>query len=113
MPSRNRNWVFTLNNPVLPEDDPSNFLSTAMYCVWQLEKGESGTIHIQGYCIFRTLKSLSSLRTLQSRAHWEIRRGTHAEAKAYCTKEDSRHLVDGSAVAGEFGYEPRGSGPRS
>lgn len=108
MPPRHRNWVFTLNNPVFPLDNPRVWAVGVQYCVWQLESGESGTPHIQGYVVFKHKKSLNQMKALHGRAHWEVRRGNHAEAKAYCLKNEGR-LAEGE----EFGDEPRGAGHRS
>lgn len=106
--SRARNWVFTLNSPVFPADNPRIWATNAKYCIWQLEAGSEGTVHVQGYLVYSTVKSLAQLKRLNPRIHWEVRAGTHAQAKAYCTKEESR-----SAVGEEWGDEPPGSGHRS
>lgn len=98
--SKSRNWVFTINNPdtdvcVVGEGPLDSLLreqSNVRYAVYQLERGnDSNVVHAQGYLV------LSSPRghrwvcdTLGGRAHVEPRRGTHAEAKAYCTKADTR-----------------------
>lgn len=71
------------------------------YCVWQKEQGEAGTSHLQGYVVFTSKKVLNQMKDLDRTAHWEIRRGNHAQAKEYCTKEDTRK--DGPW---EFGNEP-------
>lgn len=81
------NWVFTLNNPQ-PEENPSFWPSR--YVVYQLERGEEGTPHYQGYIVFYSNKTLSAVKKINPRAHWDLRRGTHDEARAYCTKEDTR-----------------------
>lgn len=61
------------------------------YHVWQLERGENGTEHFQGYIELRGARVLSSLRPyLDGRAHWEPRRGSQAQAIEYCTKADTR-----------------------
>ncbi len=104
------NWVFTLNNPfengvvgVLPADgtEPKEW-PDVKYCVYQYEEGEKGTPHWQGYVCFTSQKRLSWVQKFCSgRAHWERRRGSHKQAKDYCTKSESR-------LAGpiEFGVEP-------
>ncbi len=58
--------------------------------VWQKEKGENGTVHLQGYVAFSVRKSLATMKNVNGSAHWEVRRGTHDEAKAYCMKPESR-----------------------
>lgn len=91
-------WVFTINNPE-SDEVPKEFIDT-QYCVWQRE--EVGTPHLQGYVIFNTQKRISWLKShCHPTAHWEKREGTHDQAKAYCTKEDSR-----KAGPWETGEEP-------
>ena len=91
-------WMFTINNPSsneLPAGWPD-----VEYCVWQREKGAQGTEHLQGYVIFSGKKRMQWLkRHCNQAAHWEPRRGSHLQAKEYCSKEQSR--VDGPWEAGE------------
>lgn len=103
-----RAWVFTLNNP---EDEQLPVVwkhDGSVYCVWQLESGESGTPHLQGYVVFCKAMRLSACKRVDSNAHWESRKGTHEQAKAYCTKDESR--VRGPWTYGE---EPKGCGKRT
>lgn len=60
--------------------------------VYQLERGESGTDHLQGYVEFTTRRTLTAAKRLldQPTAHLERRRGSRAQAIDYCTKEDTR-----------------------
>lgn len=83
------NWIFTLNNPDIQFEaiwrpDKMKFL------VGQLEKGENGTMHYQGY--FRLIKRtrFGGVKKLVPQAHLEPRKGTHTQAYDYCTKEDTR-----------------------
>ena len=55
------NWVFTLNNPQ-PEENPSFWPSR--YVVYQLERGEEGTPHYQGYIVFYSNKTLSAVKKM-------------------------------------------------
>lgn len=102
-----RFWCFTLNNPT-ELLDPEEW-TNVRYCIYQLEIGEQGTEHFQGYlecnrgCRLAALKKLDGLET----AHFEVRRGTQKEAIAYCRKEDSR--VEGPW---EFGEPSGGQGTR-
>ena len=100
MSAQNVNWLFTINNPTSP-DIPKSW-SNVKYCIWQLEEGENGTSHLQGYVILKKKGTLAAVKRLDRHAHWEIRRGTHAQAKEYCSKEETRK--DGPW---EFGEEPR------
>lgn len=102
-----RAYVFTINNPT-EEETPSLEKWGAQYLVFQKERGESGTDHFQGYVYFKGKQRMSYLKKLNSRAHWEVRRGTHDEAYAYCTKEDTR--IDGPF---EFGIAPNQQGKRT
>ncbi len=86
------NWVFTINNPN-DSESPLEWPPQVSYCVWQLEEGDKGTRHWQGYLQLPQKKTLSYLKkNLNSRAHFEHRRGTHQEARAYCMKEGA---IDG------------------
>jgi len=79
------------------------------YCVWQKEKGEQGTEHWQGYVQFSQNMRLAALKKMSPTAHWEERRGSHTQAKAYCMKEDTRvdgpweHGVDQGGDSGQNG----------
>ncbi len=57
------------------------------YLVFQSEKGSSGTLHYQGYLEFKNPVSWTGTKILLYGAHVEARRGTAAQASAYCQKE--------------------------
>lgn len=58
------------------------------YAIYQLEEGENGTPHYQGYLILSTKKALSHMRNaFAGEAHWEIARGTPSQNRTYCSKE--------------------------
>jgi len=89
-------WCFTINN-ASNEDYPDAWLARARaqcgadYCIWQFEVGEEGTPHIQGYlCCDRRVRLSALKQATGSRGHWEPRRGSHAQARAYCQKSDTR-----------------------
>lgn len=108
---RSRGWCFTLNNPtevqiLIPQSWPNSEVDETgyKYLVYQLERGESGTPHLQGYVYYATLKSLKQMRELftrENQAHWECARGTPRQNQKYCTKNESR--IDGPW---EFGDVP-------
>ena len=77
------------------------------YLVYQLERGDGGTPHLQGYVYYDTAKSLRSVKERFPRAHLEKARGSPADNRRYCTKSDTR--VDGPW---EFGQLPK-QGKRS
>ena len=95
-----RAWCFTLNNPAFsPGDLPLH--GKERYVVWQLEKGEQGTTHIQGYMEMTTPTRLASMKEWLPSAHFEPRRGTPQQARDYCMKVESRQ--EGPWERGVFG----------
>lgn len=94
-----RNAVFTINNPT--EDDiPDLEKWSAIYIVYQKEKGDEGTEHYQGYVEFSKRMTMKTLKKINARAHWEKRKGNQRQAREYCMKEDTR--IDGPWELGEF-----------
>lgn len=90
----NKNWCFTWNNPSLDSVGLADILFPhASYLVFQLEVGECGTTHFQGYVQFTTRKRLTTIKGYLPQAHWEIARGSAEANRTYCTKSESR--VDG------------------
>lgn len=95
-----RCYCFTVNNPDANSYPVHNPLLTKCL-VYQLETGESGTPHLQGYVEFATRRTLSSAKSYPGldRAHLEVRRGSKKDAIAYCCKESGR--VDGPWIFGD------------
>lgn len=58
--------------------------------VCQLEAGDNGTPHYQGYANFTRAKRLAAVKKLLARAHWEVARGDAASNILYCSKEEGR-----------------------
>lgn len=86
-PLTSKIWSFTHNNPEdlqLPKTWPG-----VLYCVWQLEKGEEGTPHLQGTVKFDKNKKLSGLKKIDARASWSVTRSEQGSVN-YCQKEKSR-----------------------
>ena len=93
MGSKCKRWVFTLNNPhehSVTVLDLRNILKEHCdYAIFQLEKGENGTFHYQGYVHLKRRLRLAQLKnelTLPT-AHFEQASGTGAQNKAYCSKD--------------------------
>lgn len=88
-------WCFTLNNP--PETNTCNenvycvgFDPDKMdYLVQGIERGKSGTLHIQGYVAFHKRSRLTQLKKWLPTAHWEAAKGSPAQNLEYCTKDHS------------------------
>lgn len=96
-------WCFTYNN--YTEDDVARLESLGgnlersglRYLVFGREVGESGTPHLQGYCIFTSRRRLRSLRELiGERGHFEVSRGTPQQASDYCKKE--RNFIEFGSI---------------
>ncbi len=88
--TRARSYCFTLNN--YTEEDHDFLLQlcpdVAKYIILGRETAGSGTPHLQGYVHWRNGRTLNGLTGyLDGRIHWEIRRGTHAQAITYCKKD--------------------------
>lgn len=97
--ARSRGWCFTLNNPTV--GDRGEFDEELCdYLVYQLEKGENGTPHLQGYVYWKTMKSLRQMKKWLPRAHFEKARGSPEQNKTYCTKAEGR--LDGPWEHGEM-----------
>lgn len=84
-----RCWCFTINNPT-EEERTLPQCWDAKYAVWQYEKGENDTPHIQGYVSFVSPARLSAMKKLSPTAHWEQAKGTAQQNREYCTKEKGR-----------------------
>ncbi len=104
-----RRYCFTINNP---RDQDSGLLLTldsTRYIVFQLEEGDGGTEHYQGWVVWRVPIRIPQCRQrLGGRAHVEIQRGSDDQAYEYATKQPTR--LDGPW---ESGVRPRGPGTRS
>lgn len=101
--SRARNWCFTLNNPGNDQFDHILEHDDRIYAVCQLEQGEMGTLHIQGYIEFSKPIRFNALKRLEPRCHWEARKGSRDQARDYCMKEDGR--IAGPWEYGQFEQE--------
>jgi len=90
MMSRSKRWVFTLNNFTPAEEDHiKSSLDNYDYLVIGHESGESGTPHLQGYCIFKSRLRLPNVKLLLGpRCHVEASKGTPEQASTYCKKDD-------------------------
>lgn len=78
------------------------------YLVMQQELcPDTGRLHMQGYVELTRSMRISQVKSLLSQtAHFEVRRGTRDQARAYCMKEDTR--TDGPWEFGDFGEGGQG-----
>lgn len=98
-----RNYVFTIcfADAQVTELAVEDFPDWLTFATWQLECGENGTMHYQGYLECMGKRSMIQLHDVPGfeEAHFEVRRGTAAQAIAYANKDDTR--VDGPWTHGE------------
>jgi len=88
MATQTKYWVFTTNNPQEQHVFDSD---SVQFAVWQLERGEQGTLHFQGYVEFKASKRRAGCsKALGGRSYVAPRRGSQADCIAYCTKEGGR-----------------------
>lgn len=102
-------WMVTINNPL--NDQLPGVWTDVQYAVWQREKGEQGTEHLQVYVVFSNKKRRQWCNSHCTAAHWEPRKGNHKQAKDYVTKEDTR--IAGPWECGEEGDNLGGQGKRN
>lgn len=102
--SRARNYMFTINfgDAQVTELLPEEFPEWMTFVVWQLECGDEGTMHYQGYIECSGKRSYAAIQAVPGfeGCHLEVRRGTQAQAIAYCEKNDDTR-VDGPWRHGE------------
>nr|QXP07757.1 MAG: replication associated protein [Arizlama virus] len=99
--AQGKNWCFTLNADET-EGEHLTWVCPGIPCPigsWldcgkieylccQVEK--VAHVHIQGYVQFTQNMRLAALKKISPSAHWEFRRGTHAQARDYAKKTESR-----------------------
>lgn len=108
--SRARNWCWTINNPenqdVIKENVRRGVLSGLVrFTVYQPERGESGTVHLQGYSEFCKPMRRGGVKDLFDcpSMHLEVRKGTREQARDYCQKQET--TLGDTVVLGEWVQE--------
>lgn len=102
-PPRSRNWCFTINNPIIGGPAFLTVLKSLSHfrsCIFQLERGESGTPHFQGYIQFHQQKSFTFMAHALPGSHLEIARGSPEQNRSYCSKSTCR--IEGPWQEGDF-----------
>jgi hypothetical protein len=104
---RARNWCFTINNPPMTDAVLAETVTQHVhfrYMVFQLEKGENGTVHYQGYIEFKAPMRFNAVKTLLGAGvcepHVEKRYSTRSKARLYCMKDEGR--IRGPFEFGDF-----------
>lgn len=106
-------WVFTLNNP--GDFRPDFNVPSVHYAIYQLERGENGTPHLQGYIRFANRKRFTTvMRFLDNpRYHIEPARGSEQQCHDYCSKADTRIEAPHEFKAENFQEDQGKQGRRS
>ena len=119
-PAMSRAWCFTENNPTRTNLFPDGLPANVKYVVYQLERGEQGTPHLQGFIYLKKQQRMAWLKRIESRtaegdsfhvferAHLIASRGSPEQNKTYCTKAEGR--LEGPWELGEL---PKGQGERT
>lgn len=89
---RARNWCFTLNNYSEDEVDAIKAFKF-QYLIFGYEVGDEGTPHLQGYFRCENAIRLETLKNLNSRAHFEVAKGSAEQNIKYCTKQYNEKLL--------------------
>lgn len=94
--SRAKHWCITINNPSVADRSMfENIKELTIYYIYGEEIGASGTEHLQCYIAFTKQTTLATLKRYWPRAHFEIARGTPAQASDYC-KKDGKYVEHGT-----------------
>lgn len=105
-PPKSKTWCFTLNNPEPSPDgedlgehwrtSPSATLYLDLECqllVVGFEIADSGTPHLQGFVTFKNSKTLTAVKKIDARAHWEKAKQSECAAN-YCMKDGNYEKKD-------------------
>lgn len=88
-----KHWIFTIHDPDLQSDALQQRLDAirdSKY-IFQLEAGELGRPHFQGYIVLASKQRISYLRRCVSpRGHYEVARGSPEQNVKYCSKEEGQ-----------------------
>lgn len=81
-----KGWIFTINNPVMPMMDPplsfNSWRYPPVYAIYQLEVGEQGTPHLQGYVYFAGKRRKTAVKAaFVVNPHLEPRKGFFSFSK--------------------------------
>lgn len=81
-------YCFTVNNPSSDDDKQLSDLSAiTKYLIFGREKGESDTLHYQGYVELFKPQRFSWIKKRLTRAHIEPKGGSRTQAREYCKKD--------------------------
>ena len=88
---RSKKWQLTENNPDYTKREAVERLASigeTIYGIGCSETGESGTKHVHAFVVYQNAISMSSLKKLFPRAHFEHCRGSIVQNREYVVKDD-------------------------
>jgi len=92
---RSKAWCFTFNN--YTEEDLEVLKAKGDYGIIGRELAPTtGTPHLQGYIHWKNKMRLSTLRKINKKISWRAAKGSAAQNKIYCTKEDKEPIEWGT-----------------
>jgi hypothetical protein len=107
-------WCFTMNNPTMDGTELERILKAddkIKGFVFQLEEGDNGTPHFQGYLEFKKAQKMSAMKTVfPQNVHASAANGDKESNLKYCTKEEGRK--EGPWIWGTC-TDKKGQGKRS
>lgn len=87
---RSRNYVFTMFTDKKDEIEALTKIDKIKYIVGQFEIcPKTNNTHFQGYLEMKNPTDFNAVKKILNNAHIEERKGSQAEAIAYCTKKDT------------------------
>lgn len=87
--SRSRGYMLTINNPDESDLKVLKLIKENDYCIYQFERGEEGTLHIQMMLYFKNAIQFKTVKKACPRAHIEKCINIQKSIE-YCSKEDTR-----------------------
>lgn len=90
-PRRSRGWCFTLNNYSDEEYESLKkygHTDTAKFIIGKEVGSKEKTPHLQGYYHHKNAQTLTHMKKINQRAHWEIAKGSPEQNYEYCSKEN-------------------------
>lgn len=90
---RSKNYTWTINNPTGEDEEAVAKLSEKTKYLIVGREGKEGTPHLQGYCVFKSQRTIKAVSKDLPRAHLEIAKGNSLENYEYCSKEGDFHEV--------------------
>nr|QJI53464.1 MAG: replication-associated protein [Cressdnaviricota sp.]QJI53727.1 MAG: replication-associated protein [Cressdnaviricota sp.]QKN88860.1 MAG: replication-associated protein [Cressdnaviricota sp.]QKN88863.1 MAG: replication-associated protein [Cressdnaviricota sp.] len=94
MATKGKRWCFTINNP--ETERPTWNPDTMEYLIWELEVGEQGTPHIQGFVHFKkdrvTLAGIKKI--ISARGNYRLADGSDIQNQKYCSKARTETMTD-------------------